>query len=294
MNRTDGEKPADKTCLISVIIVTYNRRNLVTQCLQSLLTQSRRDGYEVIVVDNRSDDGTPAAIRQSCPAVVRCITCSKRESVAACKRRALEQSRGEIVAFIDDDCTADEHWLRSIAAAGREYDLVGGPVLSCPGTVFPRWWRESLAWLVGLNPRPNRSFLPLGSNIAGKKEVFVRGEATAERSAARDAYLLPYAEDNYRLKKALALGYSLGIIDAMKVYHHISPARLSLRYLMQRSFREGQALAVWEPAKRDLAWHAIKMLAGPLRFLVSGDLNRLLRTIVSFSYLIHYPRSQHR
>ena len=50
---------------ISVVVPTYNRRELLTRCLSSLMEQDLdRDSYEVIVVDDGSDDGTGECVKR--------------------------------------------------------------------------------------------------------------------------------------------------------------------------------------------------------------------------------------
>src|ERR1051325_9300331 len=54
---------------VSVIIVSWNCQQLLSECLQSLLCQLSAASSEIIVVDNASTDGTPHAIRTKFPAV---------------------------------------------------------------------------------------------------------------------------------------------------------------------------------------------------------------------------------
>lgn len=54
---------------LSVIVVTYNSRNLTTACVASVLAEQQRSGLkiELLVVDNGSTDGTVVALRQTAP-----------------------------------------------------------------------------------------------------------------------------------------------------------------------------------------------------------------------------------
>jgi glycosyltransferase involved in cell wall biosynthesis len=86
--------------LVSVIIPTLNRRDLVCEAVASVLAQ--RDACpEVIVVDDGSTDGTPAALR-AFGARIRCVRQPTR-GVSAARNRGLRLATGIWVAFLDSD-----------------------------------------------------------------------------------------------------------------------------------------------------------------------------------------------
>src|SRR2546421_12787527 len=55
---------------VSIIIVSYNGRDLLGPCLEATVAQADDEGAEVVVVDNGSSDGTAELVRQSFPDVV--------------------------------------------------------------------------------------------------------------------------------------------------------------------------------------------------------------------------------
>jgi GT2 family glycosyltransferase len=59
------------TVTLAIVIVTFNTRDLLLQCLRSVIEDAARGGraYRVIVVDNASTDGTAAVVRQTFPSV---------------------------------------------------------------------------------------------------------------------------------------------------------------------------------------------------------------------------------
>ncbi len=60
--------PSKKSADFSVIIISYNTRGMTLDCLYSIYEQTKGD-FEVVVVDNASDDGSPEAIRSTFPHV---------------------------------------------------------------------------------------------------------------------------------------------------------------------------------------------------------------------------------
>ena len=86
---------------VSIVVPTRNRRAGLARALDSVAGQGFRD-YEVIVVNDASDDDTAAWLRDhnhEC----RVVTLDKRAGAAAARNRGVAESRGEFVAFLDDD-----------------------------------------------------------------------------------------------------------------------------------------------------------------------------------------------
>ncbi len=84
---------------VSVIIPTYNRRNLVREAIASVLAQSFSD-FELIVVDDGSNDGTAEAVHEF-PGVR--YVYQPNRGVSAARNLAVSLSQGELIAFLDSD-----------------------------------------------------------------------------------------------------------------------------------------------------------------------------------------------
>ncbi|MFH1397308.1 MAG: glycosyltransferase [Candidatus Omnitrophota bacterium] len=278
--------------MISVTIVTYNRKFLLKKCLNSLLNQDYAEAFEIIVVDNFSSDGTVGFIEDEFDGKVKLAANCRKLKLTDCKNLGIRLAAGEKIAFTDDDCIVSKDWLSSIEKSLLDHDIAGGIVLSTPGVEFPWWWRSSLNWLVGLTLKPGSNFLPLGSNIAFKRYVLENMEDFRSKVITGEDDCGQYGEDNYRLKKALGAGFIMKINQDMVVYHHVSPARLRILYLMQRSYLEGETWAKIEPALGNFIFRVIACVACPVRFLVTWNLNNFFRMIVSVAYTLTYIKSR--
>jgi glycosyltransferase involved in cell wall biosynthesis len=84
----------------SVVISTFNRRDLVLQAVESVLRQTF-SAYEIIVVVDGSNDGTAIALSKFFPGI-HVLECSNR-GIAACRNRGLAAATGDWVCFLDDD-----------------------------------------------------------------------------------------------------------------------------------------------------------------------------------------------
>jgi hypothetical protein len=87
---------------LSIIIVSYNTRDLLAGCLNSLRRVSDEADFEVIVVDNASSDGTTEMLRERYPEVA-VLASEKNLGFAAANSRGLAQARGKFLFFLNPD-----------------------------------------------------------------------------------------------------------------------------------------------------------------------------------------------
>lgn len=96
--------------LISVVIPTFNSERTIRQCLDSVLQQDY-GRFEVIAVDSGSVDKTIQFLKDARVKVIR----SKRNVLGYMRQLGVENSTGDIIAFIDSDIILPHgSWLRSM------------------------------------------------------------------------------------------------------------------------------------------------------------------------------------
>lgn len=92
--------------LVSVILPTHNRADLLPRAIRSVLGQTYRN-LELFVVDDASTDDTPAVVRGIADPRLRYLRLEKNSRAAAARNVGIKASRGELLAFQDDD----DEWL---------------------------------------------------------------------------------------------------------------------------------------------------------------------------------------
>src|SRR6185295_16908828 len=109
-----------ETPLVSVIIPTRNRSGMLREALLALAEQTlAASAFEVIVVDNCSTDGTPQmmpALAAELPYRVIYHVMPSNRGPARSRNTAAKMARAPILAFTDDDCRPDRHWLEASLA----------------------------------------------------------------------------------------------------------------------------------------------------------------------------------
>jgi GT2 family glycosyltransferase len=109
----------------SLIIITLRRAALLRETLRAVQRQTRPPD-EVVVVDNGPDAETEAVAREF---GVRHVP-EPRRGYGSARNRGLEEARGEVLYFLDDDCVAAPDWAERLYEALDRADLAGGSRVS--------------------------------------------------------------------------------------------------------------------------------------------------------------------
>ncbi|HEX4646191.1 MAG TPA: glycosyltransferase, partial [Verrucomicrobiae bacterium] len=125
--RTAPYFPPPKFHKVSVVVASYNGARTLDACLASLGKLNYPD-YEVILVDDGSTDNTPE-IAQRFPGVKTIRQTNQGLSVA--RNVGIAAGAGEVIAFTDSDCRADEDWLYYLVS-----DLLNGNFTGIGGHNF--------------------------------------------------------------------------------------------------------------------------------------------------------------
>ncbi|MGC9203262.1 MAG: glycosyltransferase family 2 protein, partial [Thermoproteota archaeon] len=100
--------------MVSVIIINYNGKNYLKNCLEHVLA-SDYDSFEIIVVDNGSKDGSSELVEQIANRTDRKIillTNPTNIGLGKAQNQATKLASGKIFAFLDNDTKPDSKWLR--------------------------------------------------------------------------------------------------------------------------------------------------------------------------------------
>lgn len=107
----------------SILILNWNGRELLVDCLSSLAQQRVRD-FEVIVVDNGSEDGSAALVAEKFPDV-RLLALPTNTGFCGGNNIAFAQASGELILLLNNDAELREDFLENIAAAADAHPECG-------------------------------------------------------------------------------------------------------------------------------------------------------------------------
>lgn len=118
---------------VSVIICTYNRKNLAPRAVNSALAQENID-LEVIAVDDCSNDGTFECLQESYGSRIKVVSTKVNSGVATASNVGFQYSTGAYIALLGDD----DYWEDSQKLAKQLQMMKDNPRIGVSGT----WWVE--------------------------------------------------------------------------------------------------------------------------------------------------------
>lgn len=131
----------------TIIIVSYNTRELTLACLRSLREQTRATTHETIVVDNLSSDGSAEAIEREFPAIT-FVKPGRNLGFAAANNLAAREARGEYLLLLNPDTIVLNGAVDSLLRFARDRPdagIWGGRTLFPDGRLNPTscWMRQT-------------------------------------------------------------------------------------------------------------------------------------------------------
>lgn len=137
---------------LSVIVPSFNRRPILAETLTRLESQGAEADFEVLVVDNASDDGTDALVRsaiEGSPLELRYIRHDFSRGLPRARNLAIAQARAPVCLFLSDDVWASEGMVarhQDFHRANRApEEALMGRIVTAPNTITPfmRWLDQS-------------------------------------------------------------------------------------------------------------------------------------------------------
>lgn len=219
---------------VSIVIPVKDREEELERCLVSLaLLSYPAELIQLIVVDDGSSDGS-AAVARRCGATV-IPSGGTGRGPAAARNAGARAASGEILAFIDSDCTASERWLDELipAFASPDTAAVGGLVDGmCRNSAVDRY--ESVMSSLSLGSRERSGsdgddtfYLPSCNLLVRRQDFAAAGGFRDEMHVGEDVDL------TWRLRDA---GRTITYLPLGRVYHE---HRSTLRSFMSRRFDYG-------------------------------------------------------
>lgn len=273
---------------ISVIICTYNRGDILSECLRSLTNQSIPSEYfEVIIINNNSTDNTQKIAESFVyQASNYRVIIEHEQGISAARNRGWKEAKGEYIAYTDDDCRLPPDWLKKALEIIENHspDLFGGPYHAAYLSQKPPWFKDSYGSLfIASDPKylSRGEYLSAG-NLFIKKEILA-GLDGFNHKLGPTGYSIKYGEETaiqeilYKSMPDVRIYYDPDLF----VSHLVRPEKFKLSDFLRRgiaSSRDGQEIFESEPEKLFPQFIAIikncAFITLAARFFLGGGLFR--------------------
>lgn len=227
---------------VSVVIPTRNEGSNVVDTVAGVLRNTAVP-VEVVVVDDGSEDGSPAALRGLSGDDARLeLVQAGGLGPARCRNRGAREARGRYLAFLDAHCFTPTGWLQPVLKLLESSPEVGvaGPAIAdtdnvrlrgCGGT-----WRDErldMSWLTRVEEPTEVPFQPAGCQVV-RREVF-------EKVGGYDEGLRQWgSEDMEFCLRVWLFGHSIQVEPRSTIYHHFRtapPYPLEMRQVVYNKLR---------------------------------------------------------
>ena len=170
--------------------------------------------------------------------------------MSGARNTGVAQTTGDVIAFLDDDATADSGWLDALTAGFTDESVggVGGRILPAWGETPPGWLPPEFWWVVGCSyvglPSAAQEIRnPIGANMAFTRSVFEKVGGFREEIGRVGSIPLGCEETELSIR-ARATGFTVWYVPDAIVHHWVPGGRLTLGYFVRRCYAEGLSKAV--------------------------------------------------
>ena len=242
--------------MLSVLIATHNGEDTIDRTLAAMSAlEVPPEGWQLIVVNNASTDGTEARIKAWRGRLPLEYLEEERLGKSTAMNKALRHAAGDFIVMTDDDVLPDRNWLtqwRRVADAFPQCSIFGGAIVPEFEEAAPPFYvpRDCFGVLYGLSPdygegelapsRENGLFEISGGNFAIRKAVYDEGHQLAENFLRGANGLM--GEDTEFVRRLASSRYKACFTPNARVRHIIHKRQTSWGWIHKRLFRHGHTL----------------------------------------------------
>lgn len=239
------KKESDSSVTIVVCSYTVDRWATLRAAIDEASNQITRDDELLVVVDH--NDELLALCREYLDDFVVLLSNRRNRGLSGARNTALDEARGSIIVFLDDDAIPLDGWLDALRAPYADKCIYGVGGFAKPRWLDgqPQWFPEEFLWVVGCShrglpsdPHPVRNLF--GANMSFRKAAFDHVGGFAEQMGRIGERLLGCEDTEFAIRLSQANPEATLLYEpSSKVEHHVAQQRASLSYFVRRCWAEG-------------------------------------------------------
>ncbi|MDA0266019.1 MAG: hormogonium polysaccharide biosynthesis glycosyltransferase HpsE [Cyanobacteria bacterium] len=238
----------ESTLDITVAIPAYNGAKRIPLVLDRLKRQIKTEGlhWEVLVVDNNSQDNTAEVIKQCqtqwSDEVSLRYCFEPRQGAAFARQKAVKEAKGELIGFLDDDNLPEENWLSEAVGFSHRYPHAGafsGRIYGCYEVSPPEGFEKIKAFLAirdhgseVISFEADKLRLPPAASLVVRKQAWLECVPTQPALTGKLPGLFIQGDDYEPLLYIYKGNWEILYNPDLKTSHQIPPQRFEEKYLL--------------------------------------------------------------
>ncbi len=245
-------EPRVATASVAVCAYTTNRWADLQAAVRSVVDQLQPGDECVVVIDHNDELLAMATVELGALPTVRVLASTGARGLSGARNSAIAASRGDVVAFLDDDAIADDGWLEQMMAALAEPGVYGAgsaAVPQWPGGSRPRWFPPEFDWVVGCSYQGLPTQRAAVRNVIGVAMAFRREVFDLAGNFSGDVGRVGLAPTGceetelcIRLRQARP-ETEIRYLPDVTVRHRVTDERARPGYFLRRCMGEGRSKA---------------------------------------------------
>lgn len=255
----------------SFIIINYRTKELTEQCLDSIFSVCQKDKFEIILVDNNSNDGSNEFLSKKYGEKINLISSEKNLGFGGGNNLGAKLAKGDFLFFLNSDTIIKEDILTPIENAfksNKQIGIIAPTLINADQSIQKKACGKipNLKWLILKNLKiikdkesHNNAEWVSGAALVIRKNIF-------EQVSGWDENFFMYLEDTDLCKKISAIGYKIKIIENKLI--HLggkSPINNTARRLVYFNSQD----YFFKKHYGQLAFIIMKIVRWPYKFLIA-------------------------
>ena len=238
--------PEQPTTTVVICAYTMDRITELRDAIDSVKAQDHQPDEIVVVVDFNDDLLANLADVDGIVLTPNLDT----QGLSGARNTGVQVSRGELLAFLDDDAVASANWLRELIAPFGDHtvDVTGGRAVPNWLEGRPGWFPDTFGWVIGCSfegQTIGEARNPIGCNMAIRRSAIERvggfnamvGRTATSLAGGEETQLAIQIRDTRPESRVI-------VLDAAEVHHAVPGSRGTWKYFLRRCLAEGSSKAV--------------------------------------------------
>lgn len=266
--------------LISIVVCSYNRSELLLDSLQSIVKEEiSPSAYEIVVVDNNSSDNTEVLVKefisQHSELNIRYIK-ETQQGLSYARNRGIQESQAPLVSFVDDDVIVSanfiQKWLNFFET--HPHAIGGGGKINVQfDSPRPKWMPDILLPLFAKHDngkdikKYTKGRYPIGANFVYRKHIFEKS-GDFNVNLGRKGNQLEGGEEKDIFMRITQHDDSVYYVPDAYLWHRVGAPRLTKDYIKGQALGIGKSIAVMLKSESTLK-KISKLFSELIKFAVS-------------------------